>query len=99
MHEEMVKPCKYFQQGICMFSENICWNSHKIYKNTDKTSKVEFKCKYCGNTFSSKNELMKHRKTNHMQNIAPCRDKTNCKYGEVCWYQHENNLNESSYIK
>ena len=91
MHEELVKPCRFFKQGSCMFTEDMCWYSHKLDVNINKTSRNEFQCKYCENTFLSKSELMKHRKLKHIQHIATCRYKTNnkCKHKDECWYNHE----------
>ena len=97
IHEVKVKPCKYFQKGSCMFSDEICWYSHKTYQVTDETSKIEIKCKYCEKIFPSKSEMMKHRKVNHKQYVAPCRENSQnkCKYGEHCWFKHGKNDKEN----
>ena len=93
MHEEMVLPCKYFIQGTCMFSDDTCWNSHKENQARNITQLSEFKCKYCESIFKSKNDLMKHRKKEHLSKTALCRynSKNECKHGDLCWFNHETN--------
>ena len=89
-HIEMVTPCKYFLEGRCIFSDEVCWNSHasEIIQNIEPSN--EYKCKHCDEVFSMKSNLMKHRKLNHPQNVALCRENNNnkCKYNNECWYQH-----------
>ena len=93
MHEEMAIPCKYFMQGTCMFSDDICWYSHKVIQENNETQIIEFKCKYCNTRFPSKKDLMNHRKNEHQTKVVPCKYNTinECKYGELCWYFHETN--------
>lgn len=90
-HEDIVKPCKYFLQGRCNFSDEICWNSHRSKSNQSELTKNDYKCKYCDKVINSKNELMKHRKINHLQRVAFCREnvKNQCRYNDECWYQHK----------
>ena len=89
-HEEMVRPCKYFLQGRCIFSDEVCWNSHNSEILQHREPSNEYKCKHCDEIFGIKSELMKHRKLNHLQNVALCRENNNnkCKYKNECWYQH-----------
>ena len=89
-HEEIASPCKYFMQGWCMFSDEVCWNSHNIQIIQKMEPLNEYNCKYCEKVFSAKHELMKHRKQNHLQNVGLCREnlKNKCKYKNECWYKH-----------
>ena len=51
-------------------------------------------CRICNESFSSKHELMKHRKKDHMDKVRPCRDflQNVCHRGDSkCWYKHETN--------
>ena len=91
-HKDKVNPCKYFQEDRCMFSDEVCWNSHLVnQKLIITTTKNEYICKYCDQVFMSKTELMKHRKHKHIQYVALCRHKTNdkCKYNNNCWFKHD----------
>ena len=90
-HDIMTKSCKYFAQGICHFDEHTCWFSHKEFTSNNDNVKNDYTCKYCGDKFQCKNNLMKHRKQQHEKIIATCREyiKGNCIYGYNCWYKHE----------
>merc|ERR1712129_467230 len=51
-------------------------------------------CRICNESFSSKHELMKHRKKDHRDKVRPCRDflQNVCHRGvSKCWYKHETN--------
>ena len=92
-HQLMAKPCKYFVRGMCHFNEKTCWFSHTL------ETIIKQNCKYCGESFQSKNDLMKHRKIKHNKNIAICREQENgnCKFGNDCWFKHITpNQNQSS---
>ena len=90
-HEANVMPCKYFLEGRCMFSDEVCWYSHDLNANSNSIIKNKYVCKYCDQVFQSKNELMKHRIVKHFQSVALCRDDINneCKHKDECWYRHE----------
>ena len=86
-HHILTMQCKYFARGICNFNESTCWFSHKITTVIDN-----LRCKYCGERFQKKYELMKHRKNEHEQNVALCRENINgkCKFNDECWFKHKN---------
>ena len=54
-------------------------------------------CYSCGETFMNFELLMIHRKEVHGQAINKCRykDKNLCRFGETCWYSHEDNENQT----
>ena len=96
IHIEKVKPCSYFLEGHCNF-EDECWYNHSITGSNDL--KTEFKCRVCDNIFIDRNDFMKHRKKEHVQNVVFCKNalKGTCKFGaKKCWFNH--NENEMSYI-
>ena len=90
-HDSMTKSCDYFARGICHFSEQTCWYSHKKDKSNNDKIMNDLTCKHCGEKFSHKSDLMKHRKHNHENKIAICREyvKGKCQFGDDCWYKHE----------
>ena len=89
-HDEMVKPCKYFMQGRCMFSDEDCWNSHNSQNIQTIETSIEFYCQHCNKVFNVKSEFMKHRKQQHLQSVALCRENNNnkCRFKNECWYRH-----------
>ena len=52
-------------------------HSKKI--NNDNMA-VGTKCKNCGEPFTIKGDLMRHRKAQHIESVAPCRNNA-----EMCW--------------
>ena len=92
-HERNVPFCKYYQIGICNFSDEQCWF---IHKKDDKAMKI-FKCGYCGHDFKSKSDFMIHRKKDHSASVKACINFENgiCEFKEKCWYHH-NNVSENS---
>ena len=87
------KKCRYFLQDQCKFNENVCWYSHeKNTKSEADVSSSENACNECDANFTSKKELMKHKKLVHKQNIQKCRKylQGNCAFEEqICWFSHE----------
>ena len=59
----------------------------------------KFKCNTCENVFSTKDELMKHRKEHHAETVSNCRDRQRgyCKRKEnKCYYSHKYMIDEVS---
>ena len=54
-HKDSLKLCKYFLKGICMFSDDTCWNSHEVNVNSMVTPHQKYICKYCGDVSKTKN--------------------------------------------
>ena len=86
-HEKNMPLCKYFQEGSCNFSDDICWYRH-MKKNQVMST---FKCGYCGVDFKSKNEFMVHRKEKHQNQVKICIKYKNdkCEFDAKCWYHHK----------
>ena len=89
-HENVSKPCKYFEKGICLFSKEICWFSHEINESIKATTDNQITCRICEDKFSTKNEFMNHRKIKHNNRVAMCRENEKCKFDIDCWYNHKN---------
>lgn len=91
-HVDILKKCKYFQQGRCAFEADICWYRHDNIKKIKVGDNKDFPCSFCENVFSSKSQLMSHRKQIHPLYIrSKCRDfiKGDCKFSSDCWYVHD----------
>ena len=62
------KKCRYFAKGECNFSAEECWYIHGDTSNVD-TDDIDdlntFECFICKNMFSSKYDLMEHKKKHH----------------------------------
>ena len=75
---------------------------HRNLKHSLNKEKEEWtiKCKVCGETFSKKWNIMRHKKDQHIHSIAPCRNEMDggCSYSaEMCWWNHnihQNSTNE-----
>ena len=55
-----------------------------------KESLIE--CRYCGEHFNEKWSFMNHRKSKHLNTVAPCQKyrEGNCSFSkEMCWWRHE----------
>ena len=69
-------------------------NNHINVKHrleSDRTEDV-FNCKYCGEQFGEKWNLMYHRKLKHLNTVASCqKNKENkCRHSsEMCWWNHD----------
>ena len=84
-HVEQKEACKHFQNGKCKFSEDDCWGKHVTSTSNDK-----FECHSCKDIFSTKNLMIKHRKTSHRTKQCNEFAKGTCKHGdEHCWYMHK----------
>ena len=106
-HEDFLEPCKFYARGSCFFTDETCWYSHKVNSNIN-SSKINLECKYCGETFHHKHELMRHRKQNHEDKVALCSkyESGKCDFEILCWFKHrtnnvdmskEDNINEGNF--
>ena len=77
-----------FVMDDCPFSPDACWWDHSDKKSNDS---VSINCFICGSSFKTKNEMMNHRKSNHLKVVKPC-EKFNqniCQFkSDSCWYLH-----------
>ena len=86
------KKCRYYLKGECDFSSEECWYIHEnvIKEDSSTHQSSDMECYVCKNTFTSKYDLMEHKKKNHPSNIL-C-DKFlqgACKRSaEDCHYKH-----------
>ena len=88
-HSSRVAPCKNFLEGNCSHTSESC---HWIH-GKDQNQVLDIKCFVCGENFSNKREVMKHRKRSHKSLIEPCSKflKRECPFQEeFCWFKHEN---------
>ena len=66
-------------------------NKHTNIKHCLENIHHTIKCYHCDSQFSSKWNLMEHRKSNHAATVAICRNfkKGACSYADVkCWWRH-----------
>ena len=87
VHPEKVQTCLNFVQGTCPFKDD-CWFRH----DTQKELVLEFDCNFCEKRFLTKNEFMKHKKSNHKEYVQNCRNdiKNNCQFSsKMCWFLHQ----------
>ena len=79
----------------CEFQGLNSKNLAKHIRETGHKKHDELKenCYSCGKTFPNFESLMLHRKEVHGQVINKCRykDKNLCRFGDTCWYSHEDN--------
>ena len=86
------KTCRYYIKGECHFSAEECWYLHKVKPNSGDSDErnAEFQGFVCKNIFSSKYDLMEHKKKNHPSKILCTKfQKRECKRSsEDCRYLH-----------
>ena len=96
-HSEKVATCWNFSSGKCDYPDEECWFNHSV---NEKHGSKQPTCSFCDKAFHVLPELLKHRKKEHTDLVAPCRNilKGACKFGiSKCWFNHENieNSNKS----
>ena len=81
----------FFRQGRCSFPERVCWNrptnTPAIVPTTKETSKP-MECYDCRKMFKNKGDLMKHRKSAHIEKLKVCKYGDKCSFS-LCWYRHK----------
>ena len=93
-HIESVAFCRKKRDGMCPFSNEKCWWSHKK-RQAHNIEQIE--CYFCDEILKDKPSLMKHRKAEHKSLIRKCEKylKNNCpRESDVCWYLHEDVIME-----
>ena len=86
-HPNTVAPCKNYLIGQCDFRAESCWWNHREGVN------IEIECYFCEKSFSTKREVMMHRKKEHAKTVKQCTqfEGSACKRSEeTCWFKHEN---------
>ena len=89
-HINTVRQCQNYQSGKCRFTSEKCWWRHDPVV-TEQSSTI--KCFNCGESFTSKSEMMKHRKLAHRMTVSKCAKflQNKCPFmSTFCWFLHEN---------
>jgi hypothetical protein len=92
-HLSRVRPCKFYMLGACELDAKTCWFRHE---NCDQNPILpqtlrNFKCGLCEKVFDNKKVFMDHRKNEHTDKIAECRENKNgsCRFkSKDCWFKH-----------
>ena len=81
------KPCRNIIS--CIFEEECVVNHDPIPVGLHR-------CFQCGNDYSSKNEMMIHRKNAH-EGVKTCKNylQNKCQRDTECWWKHDNNSEEN----
>ena len=95
-HCDKVKHCENFLNGCCSFQEN-CWFLHD---EAFKDSGAKIKCNFCDFKCYTINNLMCHKKYQHMETVKMCENEDKiCSFGpERCWFIHKEHI-EKAYEK
>ena len=80
-HHKTYRVCDYFKEGKC--NRSPCRYSHK------KLKEGHYRCYECGHDFSSSDDMYKHRKKEHKQEICKKFLKNECDRDKSdCWFSH-----------
>ena len=88
----------------CMFcdfqvTEEKELNTHVSSKHSTRSPQDNnIKCRHCGSEFQNKWDLMNHRKKEHLNSVAACRNNSNgnCTYSaDLCWWKHNENIKQN----
>ena len=93
-HSDKISNCWNYILGMCDFGDQNCWFNHKL-----DSPAPQIICKVCNETFYIKSEYLQHMKRTHTSKVKFCRNiNTNegCKYGDNCWYSHQQAINDNS---
>ena len=80
--------CEYPAEDIYDLGEHM----YEIHTMENEGITDQIACYYCDDSFTTKKDLMKHRKEAHEEKISPCSFflEGKCVHGNQCWYSHEN---------
>ena len=98
-HGKSKRECRYKNDEKCNFGDEQCWYNHnnEILNQNHESQKEEIKCNICDLSFTSKADLLKHRKIEHIEHVPICRTiklGKKCRFSEdECFYIH-NKSNE-----
>ena len=90
---------KEFNCQECYFqgTKQMELNKHINLKHNKGETEGTINCRNCGEGFSTKWNLMNHRKSKHLDTVAYCRNNIEgrCSYSdEMCWWNHGKRENE-----
>ena len=81
-----------FTLGNCEFGDDKCWFIHSASQKL-----LDINCEFCGDKFTNKNELHKHKKHKQAILVPKCKDIEKRKYGDdFCWFIHEQSTEDDS---
>ena len=93
------KKCRYYIKGECFFSSEECWYIHDdIISSSEPEVIHNFEYYVCKNMFSSKYDLLEHKKQNHPSKV-PCKNfqKGTCeRSAEKCRFSHVTRIPNST---
>ena len=92
--------CRYFKIGSCHYMDSDnggCWYIHKQTKHFENSNTNDnFDCSSCDNVFKSRTDVMKHRLSDHTEEVPMCNsiaEKKKCAKNDRCWFRHLNPIN------
>ena len=95
-HGKSKKKCGNKADNLCKFGANDgeeCWYDHTdSIQNADNSACQDYKCKNCEDKFSSKSQLLTHRKEKHQETVPECysvKENRLCQYSDKCRFRHE----------
>lgn len=94
-HINVVAQCRNFVQGICNRTPDSCWWNH----GTRQLENIQ--CYVCSKTFTTKSDMMGHRKRNHASMINLCQKfiQGKCPFqDDFCWFIHNQEKINSTQI-
>ena len=96
-HRDKVSQCWKHSSGTCDFGEEFCWFIHGE-NNKGVSYKREFNCSECGKDFTTKYNLLVHKKIEHKRSVQKCRNIGSCSYGPNCGFQHDEFINNEENV-
>ena len=94
-HIDRVNTCRDFSNGVCPFVDSVCWYKHSEAVLTIGEVSNTFKCNLCDEGYTSKSEIMYHKKLKHRAPQCKNNIQGTCWFGEEkCWFAH-NQIKES----
>ena len=89
-HVHQVNICRNFSSGVCPYEESVCWYKHMDSEITSEVILSRIKCTVCDLEFTSRSELMYHKKKEHRTQVAQCKNIGKCWFGkDKCWFNHD----------
>ena len=90
-HLSTVAYCRNKSEGKCQYADDMCWWNHA------EKQEGTIECHICNNIFTSRANMMSHRKREHKDLVKICSQfqNDNCRFkSESCWFEHEEKNHE-----